>query len=307
LAIACGQPSAALALIEHKSAKVTTTDADGQEPIHIATRTGDFQLVTSLLTCGAKLKTRSSYGWRPLHIAAAYGHVALIANFITHGVDLEDRLSSPSFKPGKKTNEAARQGYWAEIRWPHEEARALHLAIEFGHAEMAKLLLASGAKIDAVDSQRWQPLHYAAFHCQPEVVELLLDKGASPHATTQDGNTPLGLGFREHGLAASREDRDRVQFLLQAAGAKQQKSAFSQVRQFRLGGAGTRSARERNMVWHTAEMAEALYRDRGSEAMSGDDDSQRRRSSAMSSSLTLSNSQGFDRRMSSLSLRKSPT
>jgi hypothetical protein len=65
------------------------------------------------------------------------------------------------------------------------------------------------------------------------------------------------------------------------------------------------------MVWHTAEMAEALYRDRGSEAgMSGDEESQRshdRRSSAMSSSLTLSNSQGFDRRMSSLSLRKSPT
>jgi ankyrin repeat protein len=310
LAIACGQPSAALALIEHKSAKVTTTDVDGQEPIHLATRTGDFELVTALLTCGAKLKTRSSYGWRPLHIAAAYGHVALIANFITHGVDLEDRLSSPSFKPGKKTNEAARQGYWAEIRWPHEEARALHLAIEFGHAEMAKLLLASGAKIDAVDSQRWQPLHYAAFHCQPEVVELLLEKGASPHATTQDGNTPLGLGFREHGLAASRDDRDRVQYLLQAAGAKQHKSAFSQVMQFRLGGAGTRSARERNMVWHTAEMAEALYRDRGSEAgnISGDDESQRheRRSSAMSSSLTLSNSQGFDRRLSSLSLRKSP-
>jgi ankyrin repeat protein len=311
LAIACGQPSAALALIEHKSAKVTMTDADGQEPIHLATRTGDFELVTALLTCGAKLKTRSSYGWRPLHIAAAYGHVALTANFITHGVDLEDRLSSPSFKPGKKTNEAARLSYWAEIRWPHEEARALHIAIEFGHAEMAKLLIASGAKIEAVDSQRWQPLHYAAFHCQPEVVELLLEKGASPHATTQDGNTSLGLGFREHGLAASGEDRDRVQYLLQAAGAKQQKSAFSQVMQFRLGSAGTRSARERNMVWHTAEMAEALYRDRGSEAgMSGDEESQRshdRRSSAMSSSLTLSNSQGFDRRMSSLSLRKSPT
>lgn len=312
LAIANQQSTTALALIQHKAAKVTITDVDDQEPIHLATRNGDFELVTALLSRGAKLKTRSSYGWRPLHIAAAYGHVALMAKFITHGLDLEDRISSPSFKPGKKTNEAAQQGYWAEIRWPHDEARALHLAIEFGHAEMAKLLLASGAKFDAVDSQRWQPLHHAAFHCEPDVVETLLEKGASPHATTQDGNTPLGLGFREHGLAASQEDRDRVQYLLQAASAKQQKSALTQVMNFRLGSAGTRSARERNMVWHTAEMAEALYRDRGSETSERPWDdvsrhSSERRSSAASSSMMLASVQGFDRRSSSLSLRKSPT
>lgn len=314
LAIANHQHSAALLLIQHKSAKVTLTDTEDQEPIHLATRTGAFDLATALLARGAKLKPRNSYGWRPLHLAAAYGHIALMAQFITHGLDLNDPLASPSFKPSKKTNQAAQQSLWAEIRWPHEEARALHLAIEFGHAEMAKLLLASGAKLDAADSQRWQPLHYAAFHCLPEVVEVLLERGASPHAKTQDGNTPLSLGFRQHGLTASQEDRDRVQYLLQAAGAEQTRSALSQVMQFRLGAAGTRSARERNLVWHTAEMAEALYRDRGDDddgEGTWDGESQgssgERRPSAMSSSLTLPNSQGVDRRMSHLSLRKSLT
>lgn len=315
LAIAARHNATAQFLVQHKDAKVTMSDADDQEPIHLATRTGDFDLVASLSVRGAKLKTKSEYGWKPVHLASAYGHVSLMADFITHGIDIEDRLATPSFKPHKKTNEAARRGYWAEIRWPHEEARPLHLAIEFGHVEMTKLLLNSGAKVDAADSQRWQPLHYAAFHCQPEIVELLLDRGASSHATTQDGNTPLGLGFREHGLGpTAQEDKERVQFLLQEASLRQPKSPFAQVVQFRLGGAGTRTARERNQVWHTAEMAEALYRDRtaeGDDFYAGDGESQVSLGSGQLaqdvSSPALSSGWAVDRRTSTFSLRKSST
>jgi hypothetical protein len=72
--------------------------------------------------------------------------------------------------------------------------------------------------------------------------------------------------------------------------------------------------RERNLAWHTAEMAEALYRDRGGEEGEDDGESQsgssdRRSSSAaaMSSSLVLANSRAFDRRISTLALRKSLT
>jgi ankyrin repeat protein len=317
LAIANQHSPAALLLINHKTAKLTLPDADDQEPIHLATRIGAFDLVTALLAHGAKLKTRSAYGWKPVHIAAAYGHVALMANFITHGVDLDDRLSSPSFKPSKKTNDAAQQGYWAEIRWPHEDARALHLAIEFGHVEMAKLLLASGAKADAPDSRRWTPLHYAAFHCQPEIVELLLASGASADAKTQDGKTPMSLRFREYGLEASHDDFERVQSLLEAARTKLPRSAIAQALRSGILGTSEKSMRERNLAWHTAEMAEALYRDRGDEeveegeidgeSQSGSSDRRSSSAAAMSSSLVLANPRGFDRRISTLALRKTLT
>ena len=316
LAITANQPSAALTLIRHKDAKLTASDSDNQEPIHLATRAGNLPILTALLSHGAKPTPANSYGWTPPLLAAAYGHSQLMATFITTGTDLEaHRLSAPSFKRHKKTNEAARRGYRAEIRWPHPDARALHLAIEFGNVEMAKLLLAAGAKVDnAPDSQRWQPLHYAAFACEPEVVELLLERGASPHATTLDGSTPLGLGFRERGLGVGSEDaKARVQFLLQRASAKGRKSGLAQVLQFRLGSAKTRGVEERNRVYHTAEMAEGLYREGGALALSSDDGdgdgddgdgesrgSEGRRPSGMSSSLTLS---GFDRRTSSLSMR----
>lgn len=261
LAIAARHDLTADVLLAHKDADVTIADADGQQPLHHAIRHGNQRIVTELLTRGAKLKAQNDYGWKPVHLAAAYGHTDLLMEFLTHGVNPNEPLSSPSFKPGKKTNEAARRGYWAEIRWPHEEARPLHLAIEFGHPRVVKILLAAGADVSQPDNARWRPLHYAAFHCQSDVLQLLLDKGASPHATTVDGNTPLALGFREHGLQASPEDKARIQQLLQNAEAKKEKGGLKSMMQFKIGGPSNRTAKERNQCWYTAEMAEALYKD----------------------------------------------
>lgn len=261
LAIAARHELTVNVLLAHKDADVTISDADGQQPLHHAIRQGNQRLVSDLLAAGAKLKSQNEYGWKPVHLAAAYGHTDLLMEFITHGVNPNEPLSSPSFKPGKKTNEAARRGYWAEIRWPHEEARPLHLAIEFGHPQVVKILAAAGADVSQPDKARWRPLHYAAFHCQPDVLQLLLDKGASPHATTVDGNTPLALGFREHGLQASSGDKIRIQQLLEAAEATQEKSGLKQMMSFKLSGPSNRTAKERNQCWYTAGTAESLYKD----------------------------------------------
>ncbi|KAK6439926.1 hypothetical protein LTR95_003861 [Oleoguttula sp. CCFEE 5521] len=263
-------PDTAIVLMSHKDASVTTADADGQEALHHAVRNGDVRLVTQLLAHDAKLKSQNGFGWRPVHLAAAYGQVELLTLFLTHGVDINAQLGKPDFKPAKRTNAFAIRGYWAEIRWPHEGATALDLAIEFGQVEAAKLLLAAGAKIEDADSQRWRPLHYAAFHVQPELVELLLAKGASPAATTADGNTPHALGYREHGLTASQEDKDHIHYVLQAAASTSKKSAWKAMTEYRLGSANSRTARERNQAWHTAEMADMLYRDK--EVDDGEDD-----------------------------------
>lgn len=102
-------------------------DADHQQPIHHAVRNGDISMTSALLVRGAKLDDQTGYGFSPMLLAAAYGHLPLVAEFITRGVSIEEKLGSPSFKPQKRTNEAARKGYWAEIRWPHPGARPLHL------------------------------------------------------------------------------------------------------------------------------------------------------------------------------------
>ncbi|KAK3717246.1 hypothetical protein LTR37_005955 [Vermiconidia calcicola] len=259
LAIRAGNSQTATALMLHKDASIAMKDADSQQAIHHAVRNGDVHLTSLLLSKGARLDDQNKYGWTPSLIAAAYGHLPLVAMFITRGVAIEDKLGTPDFKPSKRTSQAARKGYWAEIRWPHSGARALHLALEFGHDEVASMLIASGARIDEPDSRSWRPIHYASFHGRLRMVHELLSRGASPHSTTEDGNTPMALGFRGPGLLVNREEKEQICELLHVAMHSHKKSKMKQLTGFMSRGSNkSRDAGARNKAWHTAELA-ALY------------------------------------------------
>ncbi|KAI7195265.1 hypothetical protein KC363_g1673 [Hortaea werneckii] len=277
IAAAHGNTSAAVALAAHKDANVKIRDVDDLEPIHHAFRHGDVRLTAALLERGAKLNGTTKYGWKPVHLAAAYGHESLLAECITRGVSVEEKLMTPAFKPEKRTNAAARRGYWGEIRWPHSGARPLHLALEFGHTDVARVLIAGGVKIDEGDSRAWRPLHYATFGCLPEMIDLLLRRGATVDAKTIDGHSALTLGFREYGLNADQSLRMKAVKLLEAAFASQ--TGSRPPAGFNTNGPSTsRTAAQRNQYWHTAQMAEAIYLSKPS---SSDDDIQSYESSSV--------------------------
>ncbi|KAK3616177.1 hypothetical protein LTR56_026125 [Elasticomyces elasticus] len=260
MAIAAGHTSTALALIAHKDANVTIQDADNQEPIHHAVRKGDTKVMVSLLEQGAKLSSANKYGWKTIHLAAAYGHTALLAECMTRGISVEEKLMTPSFKPEKRTNQAARRGYWAEIRWPHAGSRPLHLALEFGHDEVARMLISGGAKLEETDSRGWRPLHMAAWSCRSDLVELLVMKGVSVEAKTIDGHTPLTLGFRAHGLTTDEIHRRRIYDTLSMATAYRKPSMLRQLTSFVSNSpSDSKTAQQRNLAWHTAQLAESLY------------------------------------------------
>lgn len=271
LAIAHGHTGTAMALLAHKDASVNAKDAENQEPIHHAVRNGDIKLMAALVEEGAKLSNTNKYGWKPIHLAAAYGHVSLLAECMTRGVNIEEKLVAPSFKPEKRTNAAAKRGYWAEIRWPHAGARPLHLALEFAHDDVASMLISGAAKVDEADSRGWRPLHHAAFACRTEMVRLLLQKGATPDARTDDGHTPLTLGFREYGLTTDHNQRMCIIEMLQAAMANQKKSKIRSLKGLKNPGSSqSKTACQRNLAWHTAQLAEALYQ--ASDVAEGEDD-----------------------------------
>ncbi|KAI7200720.1 hypothetical protein KC324_g2576 [Hortaea werneckii] len=192
---------------------------------------------------------------------------------------------TPAFKPEKRTNAAARRGYWGEIRWPHSGARPLHLALEFGHTDVARVLIAGGVKIDEGDSRAWRPLHYATFGCLPEMIDLLLRRGVTVDAKTIDGHSALTLGFREYGLNADQSIRMKAVKLLEAAFASQKGSKPP------AGPSPSRTATQRNQYWHTAQMAESIYLSKPS---SSDDDAQSYESSSVG---TTSGSIGSDEQM----------
>src|SRR5579862_5416564 len=61
-------------------------------------------------------------------------------------------------------------------------------AIGNQHIEIAKFLLEKEAELDTQD---WMPLFIAVFSRLPEIVQLLLKKGADPNSKDRMGRTPL--------------------------------------------------------------------------------------------------------------------
>ncbi|NCG57103.1 MAG: hypothetical protein GWP35_09400 [Proteobacteria bacterium] len=64
-------------------------------------------------------------------------------------------------------------------------------ALNSSTPEIVPLLLEKGAEVNARDTDGFTPLMWAARSSTPEIVQLLLEKGADVNARTTGGFTPL--------------------------------------------------------------------------------------------------------------------
>jgi len=69
---------------------------------------------------------------------------------------------------------------------------------------VSKLLLTSGADVNAVDGGGTTPLHWAARNCPPDIVKLLIDRGANVKAVDAKGYTPLHASCINNDLAVAK-------------------------------------------------------------------------------------------------------
>ena len=96
----------------------------------------------------------------------------------------------------------------------------MHDAAWYDHKEIAELLIAEGADVNAKDDNGRTPLMDAARKGNKEIVELLIAEGADVNAWTADGGTPLDWAnsyrrtetfdiIRKHGGKKGKELRSR--------------------------------------------------------------------------------------------------
>jgi cytohesin len=77
----------------------------------------------------------------------------------------------------------------SETRWP-DESTPFRIAIDFGDTNLAELLLAHGADINATSSIG-TALYQATYYEKKEIVEFLINKGADVNAAGGLGDAPL--------------------------------------------------------------------------------------------------------------------
>lgn len=168
----------------------------GETPLMVASRSGKADVAALLLQNGANANAHAARGQTALMWAASQRHPDVVKVLLAHGAELR-----------------ARSDVWNEMMAvpphglplynrviPHGGDTALLFAARAGDLTSAKLLIAAGADVNDADAWGVSATTLAAHAGFPEIVELLLERGANPNAANA-GFTAL------HGAIMRRDPR----------------------------------------------------------------------------------------------------
>lgn len=147
----------------------------GEIDVSEAAALGDCERLHALIASDAmQARAVSADGWPPLHLAAAFAGPETVTLLLEHGAHIH-----------QISHNALRN-------------QALHACIALGNSlETIQLLIDAGADVNATQAGGYSPLHQAASAGKIAVVELLLANGARCEALCDQGKTPADYA-REH-------------------------------------------------------------------------------------------------------------
>lgn len=161
---------------------VNTTDAQGNTLLMIAARGNNLELARFLLDNRANPNRRNRYGDTALMLATLRGHEALAKLLLDHQADPNTpgwtALHYAAFE-NRPQIAALLLAAGAQLNAVAPNgSTALMLAAKRGHLEMVRLLVGAGAELNEIDREEGTALDMARKANHTEVVEFLQRAGA---------------------------------------------------------------------------------------------------------------------------------
>lgn len=145
--------------------------------VYEAAATGQTERLRELASADPSLvNSHAPDGFTPLGLAIFFGHPETVDALLDAGADV---------------NLASRESM---------KVSPLASASAAGQLDIARVLIARGANVNARAASDFTPLHESAASGRMEFAKLLLENGADVNARTSDGKTPLDYA-REHNRA----------------------------------------------------------------------------------------------------------
>lgn len=139
-----------------------------------ASALGDLEQVRQLLSDNPeRVNAVAPDGYQPLGLACFFGHTRLASYLLSMGATVDSHSQNSM------------------------QVMPLHSAVASQNMEIARMLLAAGAPVDAQQAGGFTPLHGAAQNGQLPMVRLLIEYGAEPLLTNQEGKTAYDLALQD--------------------------------------------------------------------------------------------------------------
>ncbi|EXJ78295.1 hypothetical protein A1O3_09456 [Capronia epimyces CBS 606.96] len=206
-----------VAFFLERDANPLAVDISGNTPLHLAVRSGQMATVKQFLEHNPELKRRQ------LFACDRKGSTPRVVAFYTAHYDIHKYLRAAEwdilgYTPNNANmlTRAIETGDIEAVRshldehadaltTPDEDGQPpLHVALQEGRRDIVELLLQCGASIETAGYHGWRPLHIAASLGNLELVDLCLAHNASIETRTSTSQTPLHKAASSHSVAVMR-------------------------------------------------------------------------------------------------------
>ncbi|XP_060129102.1 ankyrin repeat and SOCS box protein 3 isoform X3 [Zootoca vivipara] len=180
----------------------TEAYSDRCSVVGLAAREGNAKQLKKLIKQGYSVDVPDNRGWMAIH-EAAFHNASACLKLLIHAAPSDSYIRSKTFEGTCPLHLSASQGSLECVaillesgadpnELTNDASTPLFLAVQNGHVDVIKLLLQQGANINGPHCwSEWNSLHQAAFQNYPEILKLLLDKGAEKECVDDFGITPL--------------------------------------------------------------------------------------------------------------------